>query len=400
MMLQTITDQNYFQFSDKYYKQNKGLAMGSCLSPLFSKVYLQHIEHKIVEHFKKHFLVKGYFRYVDDTLLILEPTSTHVELENEMEQLNSLDNHIKFTYESEMDNKINFLDITIEKIGGKLDFSIYRKPTTSSCIIHQLSNHPIEQKMASFQAYFHRLENIPMSEVNYNRELGIIYQLGEENGYKSRDICNLHYQIKRIKKKELQDKLHEINLVPFDKSKKDLSFRKFLFNHPYSYRFKKACNKVNINLGFNTNNKLKMNLHNVNKNNRGKLLESGIYRLNCGSCEGFYIGRTIRDFHTRFKEHVRDVKNIERSLTNKEDSIFPKTGFSQHVLKTKHDKVDISQLEILEIVKDHKKIEATEAFYIQKHKKDPNLLNNITDLKDNMILKWAQKLNFKTNNPT
>ena len=55
---------------------------------------------------------------------------------------------MKVTMENEIDNKINFLDITIQK--GKenvsFDIYIYRKPTTTDTIIPGDSCHPHERK--------------------------------------------------------------------------------------------------------------------------------------------------------------------------------------------------------------------------------------------------------------
>ena len=77
----------------------------------------------------KHKLV-GYFRYIDDILLMYKETTNHELLE--MFYISPI---LTFTMETENDNMINFLDITIQKKEHKINFNIYRKPTTTDTII-------------------------------------------------------------------------------------------------------------------------------------------------------------------------------------------------------------------------------------------------------------------------
>jgi hypothetical protein len=74
-----IVQQNYFCLQDTVYVQNESLAMGAPTSSIFSELYLQFTENtKIVELLLKH-KVEGYFRYVDDILMMYkeERTDTH-----------------------------------------------------------------------------------------------------------------------------------------------------------------------------------------------------------------------------------------------------------------------------------------------------------------------------------
>ena len=68
-------------------------------------------------------------RYVDDTFIIYKGTLRQIE--NFKNLLNNINKHIQFTHETEIDNKLNFLDLTITKCDDKLKYSIYRKPTTT-----------------------------------------------------------------------------------------------------------------------------------------------------------------------------------------------------------------------------------------------------------------------------
>lgn len=47
-----------------------------------------------------------------------------------------------FTMEEELDNGINFLDVTISKIDHKISFNTYRKSTATDIIIPNDTCHP------------------------------------------------------------------------------------------------------------------------------------------------------------------------------------------------------------------------------------------------------------------
>jgi hypothetical protein len=53
---------------------------------------------------------------------------------------------MNFTMEKEIDNKIDFLDVTIQKETDSLSFSVDRKPSTTDIIIPNDSCHPQQQR--------------------------------------------------------------------------------------------------------------------------------------------------------------------------------------------------------------------------------------------------------------
>jgi hypothetical protein len=70
ILINTILEQNYFQFDNKYYKQKEGLAMGAPTSGILSEICLQYIEHTHVSKILQSHNIIGYYRYVDDVLII------------------------------------------------------------------------------------------------------------------------------------------------------------------------------------------------------------------------------------------------------------------------------------------------------------------------------------------
>jgi hypothetical protein len=65
-----ITQQNYFQFQNRFYRQDNGLAMGAPTSSLLSEIVLQHIENTALYKILTQNHVIEYFRYLDDILII------------------------------------------------------------------------------------------------------------------------------------------------------------------------------------------------------------------------------------------------------------------------------------------------------------------------------------------
>ena len=72
-----------------------------------------------------------------------------------------IDKNLSFKLITEHKNSINFLDMTIDRKGNKLEIGIYRKETSTDSTIHCTSNHPIEHKMAAFRYYINRLLTLP-----------------------------------------------------------------------------------------------------------------------------------------------------------------------------------------------------------------------------------------------
>jgi hypothetical protein len=65
-ILQTVMEQNYFEFHQQYYKHSKGLALGTPASPVLAKTYIQYMEHKQIYLILIEQQIIAYFRYIND----------------------------------------------------------------------------------------------------------------------------------------------------------------------------------------------------------------------------------------------------------------------------------------------------------------------------------------------
>ena len=123
-MAEFVLKNNYFQFSDKVYQQISGTAIGTKFAPPYTCIFMDQVESKFLHTQKFQPLV--WFRYIDEIFFIW----THGEnsLKNVMMEFNNFNPNIKFTYEfSEASS--NFLDLNVKLSDGKLQNSLYVKPT-------------------------------------------------------------------------------------------------------------------------------------------------------------------------------------------------------------------------------------------------------------------------------
>jgi hypothetical protein len=146
----TIIDQNYFQFLDNTYIQTEGLAMGAPTSSIFSELYLLSLENSTIYKLLLNHDIVGYFRYVDDILIVYDEGKTNIDT---LLKCFNISPKLKFTVEKEVKQKIKFLDITINREPNKMSIYIYRKPTYTDVIIPNDSCHPREHTMGQYTTY-------------------------------------------------------------------------------------------------------------------------------------------------------------------------------------------------------------------------------------------------------
>lgn len=362
MLLRTVLQQNYFQFNNSYYIQNEGLAMGSPLSSILAEIYLNNIEinHIFSPTSNVANNILFYRRYVDDTLVIYKGNVRQLEILNN--KLNAIAPKLKFTLETEVDNKLNFLDLTLHKVDNKIEFSIYRKPTATDHTIDNSSYHPITHKMAAYNSLVHRLLTIPLSPENYRNEVQLIKHIAVANGYNSSIVDRIILK-QRSKRKN--------NSCPLNTSvtKAKPQFVSVEYGGLLHNKLKNELRKHNVVLASKTSNKLENKL-NVNKPaatlNNGTD-GTGVYRLTCNDCPMMYIGQTGRSFKKRFSEHLP-----KPSLQTQ------KSRFAEHLVVNNHNVSDIStNLDILHKCKKSQLMNTLEEMEIYRSfKLNPDIVIN------------------------
>jgi hypothetical protein len=188
-------------------------------------------------------------------------------------------------------------------------------------------------------------------------ELNEIKNIGKINGYPEHFVDRIH--TKHLKKSELQ-RLTTLIPVSKDRPKK----RHSITFYPH------ITNKQHvIDLVYLNKRKLKDILGN-SKDKFGVREKSGVYQVECTSCDAVYIGQTKRCLKTRFKEHYSSIR-----LNHPE-----KSNIARHVLQKINDSQDhtisLDQLILIIEVRKPSELNAYESFYISRRKKEgANLMN-------------------------
>ena len=115
----------YFQYEDMIFEQSDGMAMGSPLSPVVANIFIEDFESTAIV--TSDYQPRIWYRYVDDTFVVWE--HGRQQLDEFLEHINGLHERILFTMEVEENNKISFLDVSVERKDFSIATSVYRKPT-------------------------------------------------------------------------------------------------------------------------------------------------------------------------------------------------------------------------------------------------------------------------------
>lgn len=195
-IIKTCTEQNYYRFNNKFYKQNKGLPMGSPLSPILAEIYMNEFENNYLNSSKYKNYIKHWVRYVDDILIIWEGGMEYIE--DFVKEVNSVNPMVQF--KEEIGGKeLCYLDLHIKITqSNKIEFDIFRKATYTDVIIPNDSFHPVGYKMSAINSMCYRAIKCLKNKETLKKELGRIKNIIRNNKHKPNVIENI---VKKINKR-------------------------------------------------------------------------------------------------------------------------------------------------------------------------------------------------------
>jgi hypothetical protein len=359
----TITNQNYFSNQGKILIQQDGLAMGAPTSGVIAEFFLQHLENTHLAHLSKKHKITAYFRFVDDILIIYDAQCTNIN--NIQTDFNDIHPNIKFTTETETDNRLNYLDITIHRTPQNWTVSIHRKPTFSDAIIPYSSNHPNQHKYAALKYLYNRLNSYHLEDNEYNEEKHTIQDILSNNGFPT--LTNKAHTHKHSPPTP-RNAPDSQKWATFTYTGKETTFITNLFK------------KTNIKIAFRTNNTI-TNLLTTKHKLTDKYSGSGVYKLTCQSCSKAYVGQTGRSFNVRYNEHKYALKHNSNT-----------SNYAKHILEHAHSFGPIQDtMSILKYRSKGSHLNTIEKFYIYAEFSENNHLNDEQTISRNKIFETLLK---------
>ena len=174
-LLMKATTEVEFSFDGVIYQQIDGVAMGSPLGPVLANIFVGYCESK-VQPAQWPLL---YDRFVDDSFALFNNEGESQEF---FRVLNDLHPALRFTVEGEVDNRLPFLDVMVQRLGEHFLRSVHRKATFSGLYARWDSFGPRTQKIAVIRSLTWRAVRI-CSAGTLPQELVKLKELFGKNGY-------------------------------------------------------------------------------------------------------------------------------------------------------------------------------------------------------------------------
>ena len=128
-ILLLCTKNVHFTSGDLVYLQTDGVAMGSPLGPVLAGILMVDLERSLVPLVTAE--LSFWRRYVDDTITFVKiGTVDHI-----LSMLNNFDPNIQFTYETEYNFKLAFLDVMLLEMEKILSQQSIEKKPMLMCIL-------------------------------------------------------------------------------------------------------------------------------------------------------------------------------------------------------------------------------------------------------------------------
>ena len=381
-LLQHCLKNNFVRFGDDYYKQTKGIAMGSRVAPPLAITFMHTIETLILSS-------PGdqpdlYLRYIDDIIGVW--THGAESLDKYHHFVNSFHPSLKFSLERTDPNQnssVPFLDtlITVSPT-GRYSTELYFKPMAAPIIIHFTSAQPIQVKLAVLHSELTRAKRTGSCDAAIERGIQKVTNIFLSNGYPMRLIKRAIFKLKHQTSSKSQSQnrndgeaeaITYISL-PFidDTLTRKINAKVRSSGLPIKIAWQKGptVSSILVRSALTpppcpSGNKT---CHACEAGVRGKCTTTNVvYEIKCTECknqETNYIGETKRHFRLRFNEHLRDAKNRTKD-----------TPFGDHI-RNCHPNATITatslQPRILRRCKDVAALKITESKYIRDLKPSLN----------------------------
>ena len=202
--LEIILTSNNSVFNKEHLIQTNGTATGSKNSCSYSDLALEPIDEHIYQAQNSMFSeVLTYYRFRDDCFLIWNGP-THL-INHFVYFVNILDPSLRFTVNIG-GKSLKFMDILITIENGKLETTVYSKPTDGHLYLHQSSCHPVATKLAVEKGVALRLKRLCSLENEFDRKSKEYQAFLVSRGHDPINIIENFEQVKNVSRNEARKK--------------------------------------------------------------------------------------------------------------------------------------------------------------------------------------------------
>ena len=177
-LVEIVLIKNFFEFDQKTFKQVRGTAIGIKFAPPYAILFMAGLEQKILNAFEEKPMI--WWRYTDDIFFIWERGEE--SLEKFLSKLNIFHPTIKFTAEYSKE-PINFLDVNVRLVEGKLMTDLFVKPTDIQQFLDTSSSHPYHCKKGIRCSQALRLNRICSDNESFDKRCNDLEEWLMERGY-------------------------------------------------------------------------------------------------------------------------------------------------------------------------------------------------------------------------
>ena len=347
---------SHFLFDGKLYKQIEGCAMGSPLGPVFANIFMCELEKQFLNSCPVDFKPSFYRRFVDDTFVTFNRQEAAFKF---LKFINNKHPNIKFTMDTEQDNKLPFLDLLITKENGQIITSVFRKKTFTGLGSNYFSHSPMKYKITAIKTLIHRGFRHCSNWLLFHSEMEYLHKYFSDNCFPAhlffktlQNFLTAHFKpslpIATVPK---DVKYISVPFLGFKQEKFNLELNKIISKfYPFIDLRISPTNPLSIGSFFKFKDPLPVDI-----------CSSVVYMFTCPACSvGTYIGCTIRHLRARFSAHKGVSHRTDEPLDVKE-----KSSIRNHANKCKID-LNMKDFKILSSGYDKSSLTIAESLFIKQ----------------------------------
>ena len=270
--------------------------MGSPVSATIANLVMEYIEESAIATATHP--PRWWYRYVDDSHACLKKDY----IQEFHDHLNSVNPNIQFTKELEKDNGLSFLDTTTTRVRGRIQVSVYRKPTHTDKYLDYNSHHPSQHKRSVVNTLLRRAQEIPSTNSGRSRERTHVIKVLRDNNYPLRFIrsCKSYHNALR--------RDSNTNDASSASAPSTSTFVVLPYVRGVSERISRVLRNNGVKVGYKPCNVLRTRFPRPKDKPSALQCRGVVYKVGCTDCNFVYYGQTDRALETRLKEHKRAVR--------------------------------------------------------------------------------------------